>query len=292
MYTNFSQRLSKLMKERKISGQKIADAVGKSQKTISRYANGEIEPRDEIKNLIFKTIAEISGIEEDGLTVEELWHQMLMDEIEDYDSQGRYPEAEEDEIWGMEEELFLDPRICNLRDDFNLLSIDARSYYLNHMDEFHNIEKWEMKAIQFYKELPVKKQKIFVENLERYDFKYVEKREVNHKIATYIALSDSSEFRPSIYKLEQCGKRDTLVESRLKNSWIERMHLRRCNNIVDNIDTLEFVYYTSYDWYILSRLQIMKLYDFGECEWKDINGNVIAVVGYKFLQLIEEMKVC
>ena len=44
MENNFSKRLTQLMKQRKISGQKIGEAVGKSQKTISRYANGEIDP--------------------------------------------------------------------------------------------------------------------------------------------------------------------------------------------------------------------------------------------------------
>lgn len=37
----FAEILTFLMKEYKISGQKIADKIGKSQKTISRYARGE-----------------------------------------------------------------------------------------------------------------------------------------------------------------------------------------------------------------------------------------------------------
>ena len=70
--SRFSHRLTVLMRKRKISGQKIGDMIGKSQKTISRYANGEVEPSNEIKNQIYAAIAELSGIEEDGIPEEEL----------------------------------------------------------------------------------------------------------------------------------------------------------------------------------------------------------------------------
>ena len=63
MENNFSKRLTQLMKQRKISGQKIGEAVGKSQKTISRYANGEIDPPVEMKNKIYKAISDLSGYE-------------------------------------------------------------------------------------------------------------------------------------------------------------------------------------------------------------------------------------
>ena len=69
--SRFSHRLTVLMRKRKISGQKIGELVGKSQKTISRYANGEVEPSNEVKNQIYGAIAKLSGIEEDGITEEE-----------------------------------------------------------------------------------------------------------------------------------------------------------------------------------------------------------------------------
>ena len=88
METRFSQRLSKLMKERKISGQKIAAAVGKSQKTISRYATGEIEPTEELKNAIFRVIADISGLEEDALTERDLEEREFFQEFSEWTQQN------------------------------------------------------------------------------------------------------------------------------------------------------------------------------------------------------------
>ena len=56
----FADRLKSLMKERKISGQRIADAVDISQKTVSRYATGESEPTEGMQRSILSAIAELS----------------------------------------------------------------------------------------------------------------------------------------------------------------------------------------------------------------------------------------
>ena len=53
---SFANKVKTLMKERKISGQRIASELNVSQKTISRYSTGEIVPSEEIQQRILQVI--------------------------------------------------------------------------------------------------------------------------------------------------------------------------------------------------------------------------------------------
>ena len=74
----FADVLKTLMKKYKISGQKIADRIGKSQKTVSRYANGDVVPKKKIQEQVLQAVAEIAGystetIIAEGQEIKKVW---------------------------------------------------------------------------------------------------------------------------------------------------------------------------------------------------------------------------
>ena len=67
---SFASVLKSLMKKYRISGQKIADRIGKSQKTVSRYANGEVVPKKKIQEQVLQAVSEIAGYSTEDLVAE------------------------------------------------------------------------------------------------------------------------------------------------------------------------------------------------------------------------------
>lgn len=280
--TRFSQRLSLLMKERKISGQRIGDAIGKSQKTISRYANGEVDPDNDTKNAIYRVIADISGIEEDAMTEEELAEQELFDEWTD--DLLVHPEYRE---WEMGAELQKEEsyRLDNLEKKFDQLSLGAKQYYLKYMDKFHLIEEWEYEVMDVFHKLSTQKQVELVEYLEHFDFTYKKLRNTE-KIASYMEMIGCAEKSPILIKENNVSEENKKRDLVLKKEWSERM-LEICNREKYYVPySPYFLSYSPYDWYFLLRVQIFEIYEDGnEYFWGDEHGGIC--IGNKLMHLLD-----
>lgn len=281
--TRFSQRLAALMKERKISGQKIGDAIGKSQKTISRYANGEVDPSNEIKNAIYRVIADISGIEEDAMTEELLEQEWFGDWAKDVMNNSECGE------WKLvvEAENENGNRLENLKSSFEQLSLGAKQYYIKYLEKFHLLEDWEYEVVDVFHKLSSKKQTELVEYLEHFDFTY-KKLNCTKKMATYMEMIENSKECPVLIKDNGEFIKTKENDSTIKEEWLEKIVAMMYQNTGYIPYVPCFLTYTPYDWYFLFRLQIFELYDreFKVC-WGEEHGGVC--LGNKLMHLLESI---
>ncbi len=285
METRFSKRLSLLMKERKISGQKLGAAVGKSQKTISRYATGEVEPSEEMKNIIYRAIANFSGIVEDGMTEAEL------DEQEFF---WRWSEEYTKEIDCIERRLAQDVmnkltgNASDLIKVFQKLSLGAKKYYLTNFETLHLVEDWENAVLDFFHGLSASKQEELVRYLENFNFDYKTLGNVG-KLSAYMKMIKNAERRPILIidRLNEGrivnGQKDSLIKE------FEEMLLEISTGKRQGVMPIYpwFLSYTPYDWYFLLRVQIYELYDKQTCLWDEELGTEIGV---KLAHLLDAMK--
>lgn len=285
METRFSKRLSLLMKERKISGQKLGAAVGKSQKTISRYATGEVEPSEEMKNMIYRAIANFSGIVEDGMTEAEL------DEQEFF---WRWSEEYTKEIDCTERRLAQDVmnkltgNASDLIKVFQKLSLGAKKYYLTNFETLHLVEDWENAVLDFFHGLSASKQEELVRYLENFNFDYKALGNVG-KLSAYMKMIKNAERRPILIidRLNEGrivnGQKDSLIKE------FEEMLLEISTGKRQGVMPIYpwFLSYTPYDWYFLLRVQIYELYDKQTCLWDEELGTEIGV---KLAHLLDAMK--
>ncbi len=283
-HTRFSQRLSYLMKERKISGQRIGDAIGKSQKTISRYANGEVDPSTDIKNMIYRVIADISGIEEDATTEEQLSEQEWLWENEWTETEiqmGRV--TQEEEIESFE---------C-LSSAFDELSIGAKNYYIKNIQKFHLMEDWEYEVMYIYRSLPAHKQKKFLQFFEPFNFTFSSMYNMR-KMAAYMEMIEISERRPVIIK-EKVSEIDAIQAEKLKEEWIDKISEMEwgedssCYKYWYTPAYPDFLSYTPHDWYVLLRIQIFELNDEEKVHWGDEHGELaLGSKLYSIMMSIEQ----
>lgn len=256
--TRFSHRLTVLMKKRKISGQKLGDMIGKSQKTISRYANGEVEPSNEVKNKIYAAIAKISGIEEDGLTEEVLELRALQptDYVDD-DSIGKMA-VQENEISYLDIEH--SARIDSLTQDFEKLSIQEKKYYLENFFWFHQTNERDFELVYEFNLLTGKKQQEVILFLENFNVTY-ESLRYTEKIATILYLVEKSQERPIDIKEETPELQNDAI---VRIKFAENIQDLVINAVSGNIPYHPvFLKYTPMDWYFLFRVMIFELCDKG-----------------------------
>lgn len=269
METRFSQRLSMLMKERKISGQRIADAIGKSQKTISRYANGEVDPSNEIKNTIYRVIADMSGIEEDATTEEELdsqedWEKLCIELEEEFQ-----PGCGEWE-WGLQTQMEEEDNSRKLMKIFHELTLGAKKYYMQNVNTFHMVEEWEFAVMELFHEFKPQKQAEFVKYLEKFDYNFEQLKYGGcaYKIAAYIEMVRNSENRPMLL-IEKNKEEDTnsREEKELEEKYERELEYYLNAPVEVLSDYPNLLSYTSYDWYVLLRITIFELYDPDKILW-------------------------
>lgn len=276
MESRFSKRLSMLMKERKISGQRIGDAIGKSQKTISRYANGEVEPGNEIKNKIYRVIADISGIEEDATTEEELdlqedWER-IYDELNEDLQSGCYEwELGLQESERVTENYFQQERI------FHNLSLGAKKYYMKNIDALLMVENWECYVLDIFHEFSPRQQEKFVKYLENFnfDFEVLRNSHCVSKIAAYTDMIIHSASRP-VLLLEKARDENSwsIEEKELEEEYSHIMTLRLNDGCEELLTYPEFLSFTPYDWYVLLRITIFEMYDSEPVLWTQEQSEV------------------
>jgi len=258
--SRFSHRLTVLMRKRKISGQKIGDMIGKSQKTISRYANGEVEPSNEIKNQIYAAIAELSGIEEDGIPEEELELRELLWKDWGYENIDCEWVAYEYGVNDLDMENA--ERVESLTEDFDGLSTQEKKYYLENFFLFHCTNERDFELVERFHSLTDKKQKELLLFLEHFDFNY-KSLNCEEEMAAFLQLVRKSTERPiDIKEVTLDSKNDAI----LKNRFEENLHEILRGAVLGSIPYHPvFLKYTPLDWYFLLRVMIFDLYE-SECK--------------------------
>lgn len=269
MESRFSRRLSMLMKERKISGQRIGEAIGKSQKTISRYANGEVEPSNDIKNTIYRVIADISGIEDDATTEEELdaqedWKRIYA-ELEEEFPPGCYEwELGLQESERKQENYFQQERI------FHDLSFGAKKYYLDNIETFMLVEDWECRVLDIFHGFTSRQQEKFVKYLENFnfDFELLRNSYSAYKISAYTDMIRHSENRPVLLvEKERDESSWSTEEKKLEEEYSSIMNHKLMDDFEELLAYPEFLSFTQYDWYVLLRITIFELHDSKPILW-------------------------
>lgn len=276
--TPFSRRLSYLMKERKISGKKIGDAIGKTQKTISRYANAEVDPDTATKNKILKAISEISGISDDGKTIEDLERESLLNDsnyiIDDSLSLGT---EYTDEIC---------ENTNSLETIYNQLSLSARTYYFKYIKQLHLVTDCEHEIVAIYKSLEPQKRQKLLATLEKYDFNFSNLKGTD-KMSSYLQMIKASEKRPVIIKKEQNEIANT---SDLDQKWSDAINMMMYENDGSFYfpDKPYFLSYDPEDWYFLLRLHIFELNDDGNYLW--IHDEIAFYIGSNLLSILNAIE--
>lgn len=285
METRFSQRLSLLMKKRKISGQRLGAAVGKSQKTISRYANGEIDPGVEMKNAIYRAIADISGNEEDAMTEAQLDEQEFFWELSKEMMEN--PECAEVQM-GLEMAEEREEKERNLIHTFQMLSLGAKEYYLENFEAFHKVETWENKILEFFHGLPSGKQEELIKYLENFNFDYKVLTNAD-KLASYMKMLTNSKKRPVlIMDKDKETKSLSKKEKSLQEAFEHKLYEISVGTMQEEIPYYPwFLSYSPQDWYFLLRVQIFELYDKSTCMWDSEFG---IELGVKLAHLLDAMK--
>ena len=276
MESRFSQRLSILMKERKISGQRIGDAIGKSQKTISRYSNGEVDPDNKTKNAIYRVIADISGIEEDATTEEELDLQENWEKIYSEFNEEFQPGCYEWELGIQESERMLETYSQHEK-IFHDLSLGAKKYYLNNIDTFFMVENWECSVLDIFHEFSPRQQEKFVKYLENFNFNLEMLRNCHNafKISAYMDMIIHSENRPVLMIEKKCDDNSANIEEKkLDDEYISIMNHKLNNSYHELLTYPEFLSFTPYDWYVLLRITIFEMYDSEPCLWTQEDSEV------------------
>ena len=275
MENNFSKRLTQLMKQRKISGQKIGEAVGKSQKTISRYANGEIDPPVEMKNKIYKAISDIGGYAVDARTQEEC---DLLIELQNM------PWTTTEIELGNEIQMENERRQARLISYFKSFTAGAKKYFINNCEIFYEIQDWEDWILDIYKELPSDKQEYVINELEQCELT-METLEYNTKIAGYCKMISESKNRPFVVvdkdiDITNLSKRDEVLLEKFFDRTFE-YDCKKNNEILSEMTEgpliePKYLKYTKEDWYFLFRVQVFEMYDDEQVMWDSDNGILLG----------------
>ena len=257
--TRFSQRLSKLMKERKISGQKIGDAIGKSQKTISRYATGEVDPSNEIKNQIYRVIADISGVQDDATTEEEL----ALDEWVLKSACGDW--TEEELQMGSEFSEENSEMSDAFTKQFENLSPEAKHFYVRHFRLFSELGESDMAMLDIFHRLTLQQQDKFMHFLENSNIDITVKH-IGKKVGAFMQLMEISNERPTLL-VDRAPDGELFPKSNhlkkelgsVVDEYIEKQRELGATPFLPW--SFEFLSYTPNDWYFLMRLAIYTHHD-------------------------------
>lgn len=279
----FADRLKSLMKERKISGQRIADAVDVSQKTISRYATGESEPTEGMQRSILSAIAELSGHPEDASMN---WHphyfeSSLSEWLELADART-LSDDEEGEMW---ENLLGMHQACWV---FSLLEECNQKFVLDNFGLFCGIDVYEVAIIEAFADISESKRRFVLDSLETVRLGFSElksKPAVCRKISDYMgmvqrcrALKPEKWEMPSDMPLElvytKKMRKYSLLLEKTKAADVEKM----CRYLP------KMVTFDEKEWYLLALVQILALRDRGEnkttYEDKEVGDKVHGLISW------------
>lgn len=258
---SFANVLKTLMKKYHISGQKIADRIGKSQKTVSRYANGDVIPKTKIQEQVLQAVAEIAGysteaILEEGKEIKSFrkMERVTLGSARQKTYRERRKQAEQ---WAV--------RI------FALLPEEKQSFLLEFFDVYAELRMHEIEMVDNLKRLSKEKQKTVMdmalslafrdadankEKLEWYRaFKY---DEIAKRVSEYHWEPESREKYQQIPELEEETELEEQFASKLADKSLELGQIQRMG-----IRLVDMINYTEEEWEFLKRIQVIYVQDEG-----------------------------
>ena len=284
---NFADKLKNLMKERKISGQKIADAVGVSQKTISRYVTGENEPNEDMQKKILEAIAEIGGHPEDAITDKQPYiFATTLREAMKYSNQM----ASDDEILASElQEFYRDKEnACKV---FSLLEESNQKFVLDNYAVYCEMDAYEIAIIEAFAMISEDKRNFILDSLETIHLNLSDMKDnpsVCQKISRYMEMISKCK----AIETEKMEKFSDIPENVSLSQYSQEYadKLERASGI--NVEKMgaflpELITFDERDWYLLSLVQMLRLRDRGANITYD--GRVVGDKIYALINYIEKL---
>lgn len=278
---NFSEQLHSIMKENKISGQRLADIVGVSQKTISRYYRGESIPDKQMQRAIISAIGLLCLEQENSLKFER--HCISLRKLVD---EKQLIQKDFDETTDLQEEYQNLECACKI---FSLLEDENRNYMLQYLDVFCdiNINDWIM--LEYFNCLSKSDKLALTEDLQHVILNIAllqKNKSIRKKISTYLIMEDACEI---------CKKEDTskfsftdLTYTKTEMVCEFKKRLKEMNGLTIAVFANilpEMISLKPEDWHFLVLLQCLRLNDRG------MNyGYSGTLIGDKMYGLMEYLK--
>ena len=150
---SFASVLKSLMKKYRISGQKIADRIGKSQKTVSRYANGEVVPKKKYRRQVLQAVSEIAGysteeLVAEGKEIKRVWELKTVT-LGSARREAYKERREQAEKWAV--------RV------FALLPEEKQRFMLDFFDLYAELKMYEMEMVDNFRRIPAEKEQVIMD---------------------------------------------------------------------------------------------------------------------------------
>ncbi len=286
---DFARILKEFMEVRRISGQKIADAVGVSQKTISRYARGESEPSDEMQWKIFKAIAEIGGHPEDANIPLALRPDESLDESISLLADLEFEILET----GCEGLRWPDKFYTEASAVFSLLKEDNQKFVLDHLEAYASVRCYEIDIIHSFTLLSEAQKDFVLKSLQTIHLDYREmstKPAICKKISNCMRMiSECESIVPESWKLGVADVPESPADTELVKKYKDLL----MESYEDEVPMLclflrEMLFWDERDWYLLMLVNFLVLSDQGlnMTEGKEILGDKV----FGLTKYLEEQK--
>lgn len=288
MHSNkFSDRLKQLMKERKISGQKIADAIGVSQKTISRYVTGEIEPNEVVQKKVLQAIADIGGHPEDAIMEKKSF--VLPTTLRELIESGIELPSEEELLEADLQEFYRDKELaCKV---FSLLEIENQKFVLDNYDVYCNMDVYEIAIVEIFNTIPEEKREFIIESLDTFRLSLSAMKEnlhICHKIASYFEMMSKCNATVQEKAEKFTDLPSKVLYSQFTDAYADK--LEKSSGM--DVETLgaylpELVSFEEIDWYLLILVQMLAMRDKGAN--LTYNGKMVGDKVFALLNYLENM---
>lgn len=273
----FHVLLKKLMKEKSLSGQAIANIVGVSQKTISRYATGEVTPNDIMQRRILEAIESLNEDKSVKLRkMTDMVRSMIPSDEELYDMELKM------------EEMEVEDKRQTAVNVFSLLTKRNQESFLQFHECFFNLCWYEYVLVKLFNMLPEVNQNYLLEDLQNVQVHFKDMSEqplLCKKISSYYIMIEES----CNFEIEDFDKFINISDTYEKNTctdnfkeYIENASPQSVVLLAEHLE--ELLSFDAKDWHFLMLVQMMALRDHG------VNMYGCDVIGDKLFGLIKYMK--
>lgn len=287
----FADKLKMLMKERKVSGQKIASELNVTQKTISRYATGEIVPSEEMQQRILQAIANLGGHPEDAEVKKIKILPMTLREV--LESGLPLMSDEELEAREMREWESDKHKACQI---FSMLEKKNQKFVMEHFQMYCDLDAYEIAIVEAFSVIPEDKREFVLDELNviRIDYTAMLNNPYQcKKAAQYMEMiSKCKDLVPEQYEKYQELPNDIEETEELKA--YEDMLEKTSGINVEKMGTYlpELINFDEKDWYLLMLVQLVSMHDKGAnvTYWGRFVGDKIHLLINYLEKLAEESK--
>lgn len=287
----FADKLKMLMKERKVSGQKIASELNVTQKTISRYATGEIVPSEEMQQRILQAIANLGGHPEDAEVKKiKILPMTLREVLESGLPLMSDEELEEREMREWESDKH---KACQI---FSMLEKKNQKFVMEHFQMYCDLDAYEIAIVEAFSVIPEDKREFVLDELNviRIDYTAMLNNPYQcKKAAQYMEMiSKCKDLVPEQYEKYQELPNDIEETEELKA--YEDMLEKTSGINVEKMGTYlpELINFDEKDWYLLMLVQLVSMHDKGAnvTYWGRFVGDKIHLLINYLEKLADESK--